>query len=242
MSTLKDTFVFELIKFNLTIRYKSNSLFTNLSRNFIKRKYLTNVSKLKLTIENTDIIYITLYNAYEYTMDYLNSFTKIEDLINTIKYETYPDVSFNLPEDSYLFDNSLTLGHILKIIFSKGTERVLYFYNYLDGKDINGDDLEGWDVLSLHDKTKILMIFIIVNQIFGDGNHRTSKLVHKYYNIDLYDYDFNSIIHKANCIVENHASTLPITFPIVLENNDDKYSRKCFYKAWGTLIMKNIYK
>ena len=242
MSTLKDTFIFELIKFNLNIRYKSNTLFTNLSRDFIKRKYLTNVSKLKLNIDDANIIYITLDNAYEYTINYLNSFTNIEDLINTINCETYPDVSFNLPEDSYLFYNSLTLGHLLKIIFSKGTQRLLYFYNYLDGKDINGDDLEEWSELNSYDKTKILMTFIIVNQIFGDGNHRTSKLVHKYYNIDLYDYDFNSIIHKANFIIDKHARMLPISFPIILENHDDKKSRECFYKAWKTLIINNIYK
>jgi hypothetical protein len=59
---------------------------------------------------------------------------------------------------------------ILEPVFSKGCDRLIEFIKFIENPFI-------WQ--NIDDNIKILLIaqFIIINQIFGDGNHRTAQHV-----------------------------------------------------------------
>ena len=235
---MKDDFFSNLIKYNLKIRFKDNTLFKNLSRDFIKKKYLTNTSELIDDIPQNDvkIIYSTYYDVVKNTIKWLKT-QKFKTLIQSFVNDSYDDYT-NDTELIY-FKNKLSRSHIINSIFQKGVRRIYFLYNFVDGQTINNKQINNWDILTKEQKCILSMEFIITGQIFGDGNHRTSKYMKNYYDIKLSDKYVNHIINTlSNKKYDTCKHILQYTLLDISSNeHDDIYM---FYHSWGNIINKYI--
>jgi hypothetical protein len=232
----KDIFLLTLIKSNLNLRYEGNTLFKNISRKYIKYDYLTTLSQLNEDVseKNKSMVYKVYDKAYLYTLNYLDSFKTATDLIQVILSNSCPNVKFN--NITKVMNRYLTLDLMLNALFSKGIQRVLYFYNFLDGENMNGDKFECWDELTPCDKNKLCMSFIIINQVFGDGNHRTSKLMHMYFDLDIDNSELDNLVTNIDVIFHNQHRNFNLCFPYQLELDENDVIQNDYYKTWNYFI------
>ena len=237
----KDNFLLDMIKYNFVTRFKDKTLFRNVSRLYIRNRFLTSGSKIDTNINKSNHrMLMEIYNnAVSYTLDYLKSFDNVCELISIFESDSIPEVLFcNDQYDKNIIEKQLTLSDMLNSIFSKGFNRFIYFYNFVDGLTIDQLPIDGWDELTDINKNYFAMNFIISNQIFGDGNHRTSRFIHRYYNLNLTNNILDSIIDqiiRSNEIREDKLY-FPYEFEICIRNKKNRN----FYKQWGNYIVKQI--
>ena len=227
-----------LIRFNLKIRYRDNTLFKNLSRKFIQSKYLTNLSELNVELLSKDEVKMIqfMYNdVINNTIYWLNKQNNYKDFIQCIKNNEYENYYCNVACKD-IFKEPLTRQHVIESIFQKGIFRIEFFYYFIDGMTIENDELQNWDRLTNKQKNILSMEFVITNQIFGDGNHRTSKFLKKYYEIHISKKDINQIMTYITTKKYNNITDNKYLITHHLENKSYIDLKNTFYKSWGSII------
>lgn len=205
-------FMMDIINYNFQVRHKAedNNFFQNISKQFIKNKYLNEVNKLKNNIDikiknKINNIYNDIINSY---YEYLNN-VSFDELIEDYYTKNNTIIFYN--NDNYIFTQHITIYNIINCQFSKGIDFIILLKNYINGISyINNKILKPWITINNYKKAFLIKKFIISYQVFGDGNHRTCNMIDKYFNNNITNEQHNLDIET----ITNNRFTTNIILPV----------------------------
>lgn len=227
MNNNTSIFIMDLVRYNFKIRHqtKNNNFFQNLSRKYIKPEFLTQQSKLnnlveKKIINNINKLYNNIVNFYT---EYLDNITFDEFIYD---YENKNNTIIFLNNNENIYNNNITIYTLIQTQFSKGIDNLILLSYYINGISyIDNITFKCWK--DINNKSFIIKNFIISFQVFGDGNHRTSKIIDSFFNSN--NNHNNDII-----LIDNNRLNNNIITP--LQNNQIEE----FENNWIEYLSSNI--
>lgn len=158
--------IIQIIKYNLRIRLEDYKLYQF-------KLHIDTINK------NSYIITHPKYNKYdEILYNEPNRFDLIMKYIDNLPY--FHDITEFI---SVLFSNKFS--KLQKYMFSKGINRLIVLSDLILTRNINCTRFEydkyihihNWNIMNENTKTLIIAGWIMCNQVFSDGNHRTAKYI-----------------------------------------------------------------
>jgi len=166
--------------------------------------------------------YVNQYSHKINLREYDNLLTNIISSLSDVKY-----VKKVLKNDH---SNSLHLA-FWNNIFQKGIIRIDVLNKFLNGRRYDDSHIARFFDLSLKQRIFLIYIFIVVNQIWGDANHRTAE----YFAESEYKDSWKIYVDELR---RNNCNEKVIEFSYELELN--KSEMKLFYESWEKYIVDII--
>lgn len=166
-----------------------------------KDVFVTSFSKKDIIDVDDIILQCIIFNAYQRQKDYFN--------VPPTASNRFDINMFNCVE-KWISDNSICSSKKIDIIlskdipnyflplFGKGIERLrslrhLMYFGRLQAYNIS-EDMKFWKEHTYEEKIKIIGLFIVINQIFSDANHRTSGYFMKKMDLNLDSNDIENLM------------------------------------------------